>query len=218
MQRGACLALFTSDPASAPACAGAAAGRGAAFGRGGGRRHPEHLGAVASCAGAVWHAAPACIGLPGRPAVAGRSWRTRERGRAAGRPVHGEADRQWPDLHADVRREAGSTDEVTGSRYRTCWQREKVAAQQGEQARRAARHFDWTRAFSSSNQFRTTRSSRGVDGPGVDVPAAAPRIRPSGMRSKPRGVIGPETPNPRGSAVGSENVNPDCVETVTTAS
>ena len=33
-------------------------------------RHPEHLGAVASCARAVCAAAPACIGLPGRPAVA----------------------------------------------------------------------------------------------------------------------------------------------------
>ena len=54
----------------------------------------------------------------------------------------------------------------------------------GEQKRRVAGHFDWTRAFSSSNQFRTTRSSRGVDGPPFDVPAGAPRIRPSGVRSK----------------------------------
>ena len=94
---GGCLALFASDPASAPACAGAAAGRGAAFGRGGGTRHPEHLGAVASCARAVCqerrHASDHLGARRWR-----RSRRTRERGRAAGRPVHGEADRQRPDL------------------------------------------------------------------------------------------------------------------------
>ena len=66
---GACLALFTSDPATAPACAGAAGGRGAAFGRGGGTGIPN--------TSALWRPAPepfaraqACIGSPGRPAVA----------------------------------------------------------------------------------------------------------------------------------------------------
>ena len=51
---GACLALFTSDPASAPACAGAAAGRGAAFGRGGGTGIPN--------TSALWRPAPVPFG------------------------------------------------------------------------------------------------------------------------------------------------------------
>ena len=115
---GACLALFASDPASAPACAGAAAGRGAAFGRGGGTGIPN--------TSALWRPAPVPFAQQRRHASDylgarrwRRSWRTRERGRAAGRPVHGEADRQRPDLHADVRREAGSTDEVRARRRLT---------------------------------------------------------------------------------------------------